>query len=117
MTKEMGCPLEARHTVNDMVEVLAFYNIGFLLSTIEDHKVDGKSVHQSPKITFHFIVLITTKYVSCMLFSDYINTDWWLKFIYKTASSATCVVFPLIVSLVSSLFYKFQILNVTEYIC
>ena len=53
--------------------------------TIKDSKVDEKSVHQSPKITFHFIAPITSQShsVSSMVASGYINMHWWIKIIIK----------------------------------
>ena len=59
--------------------------------TITDSKDDERSEHQSTKITFYVIALITSKSVSCMVASGYIGGSES----YKTASSATLVVFPL----------------------
>ena len=63
-----------------------------LMLIIKCSKVDGKSVHQSSKITFHFNAMINAYSVSSMVASGYINTHWWLK----ATSSATCDVFHLI---------------------
>ena len=59
---------------------------------IKDHKVDEMSVHQSPKLTFDFIVLITL--VVWLLLVILIRIGGSIS--YRTASSAACVVFPLI---------------------
>ena len=58
--------------------------------TINDRKVDENYVHQSQKITFRFIVLITSKSDSCMVASSYINTHWWLSHIKLLALQNLC---------------------------
>ena len=44
-----------------------------LLLTTKDRNVNENSVHQSPKITFHLIALIRSKFVSNMVASGHIN--------------------------------------------
>ena len=52
-----------------------------LMLTIEDSNFYEKPVSQSPKITFHFIALITSKSVSSMVASGYISKHWCLNII------------------------------------
>ena len=55
------------------------------------YDVDEKSVYKSPKITFHFIALISSHCVSIIVASGYNNTHWGLKVI--TSSTALSIPF------------------------